>query len=213
MCRGLGQLGYRTLVATPHIRTAMFDNDRAGLEHAHTAFRAATRGLDGIPLLALAAEHFCDDVFWSLFEGGSALPYPGGHALLLELPPERFPLGLAARCFQMQVRGVRPVIAHPERYPPLFRSSEPVAKLLDAGVLAQLDLMSLVDQYGRAPRKAAERMLREGAYYLACSDCHRPEHLERVAAGIERLRRLVGDEHAHRLLADHPAGILEGRIA
>ena len=87
---------------------------------ASRASRQAARGSRGMPELVLGAEHFCDDRFWGLFERGRTLPYTGGKALLLELPPERMPLGLDERCFRMQVRGVRPVLAHPERYAPLF---------------------------------------------------------------------------------------------
>jgi protein-tyrosine phosphatase len=211
LCLGLAQLGYATVVATPHMRAGMFDNDAASLAREHAAFCDGVRGAEGMPVLGLAAEHFCDDVFWERFERGEALPYPGGHALLLELPPERIPLGLPERCFQMQVRGVRPVLAHPERYPPLFRSTDTIARLLEMGVMLQLDLMSLVDRYGRAPRKAAERMLREGAYHLAATDSHRPEHVAMVAEAIPRLRALAGDAYALRLLAQAPAAILAGR--
>ncbi|MCA9616940.1 MAG: protein tyrosine phosphatase, partial [Myxococcales bacterium] len=35
LLRGLAQLGYTRCVATPHIRTAMFENRRPGLEDAH----------------------------------------------------------------------------------------------------------------------------------------------------------------------------------
>lgn len=212
LCRGLARLGYRKVVATPHIRTAMFDNDRAGLTRAHAAFRQAVAGAEGVPELGLAAEHFYDDVVWGLFARGEALPYPGGHAVLFELSPERVPLGLPERCFELRVRGVRIVIAHPERYPSLFRSSDPLGKTLEVGALAQLDLMSLVGQYGRAPQRTAERMLREDVYTLACSDCHRPEHVEVVERALARLVELTNETRAHELLATKPADVLEGRI-
>lgn len=212
LCRGLAGLGYTTLVATPHIRTAMFDNEPAGLAQAHAAFAQTAQTLGDLPALGLAAEHFCDDVFWTRLERGDVLRYPGGHALLIELPPERFPLGLAEGCFQMQVKGVRPVLAHPERYPPLFRSTDAIERLVEMGVVPQLDLMSLGERYGRAPRKAAERMLREGVYGLAATDSHKPEHVEIVAEAISRLHALVGQAYAVRLLAEAPAAILAGRF-
>ena len=64
---------------------------------------------------------------------GEALPYPGGHALLLEFPPERMPLGLVEQFFRMQVRGLRPVIAPPERYSPIWKSSEVLRELVERG--------------------------------------------------------------------------------
>ena len=73
----------------------------------------------------------------------------------MEFPAERIPLNLAQQFFRMSVRGVRPVIAHPERYTPLFRSSEAIEPLVDGGALALLDLMSLTGKYGQKAEKAA----------------------------------------------------------
>jgi protein-tyrosine phosphatase len=212
LCHALREIGYATVVATPHIRTAMFDNRAPELREVYERFAADTADDTAMPELGLAAEHFCDDVFWDLFERRETLPYPGGHAALVEFPADRLPLGLSDRFFRMQVRGVRPVIAHPERYAPLFRKTAPIGPLLDAGALAQLDVMSLVGRYGRTPQRAAERMLQEEVYHLASSDCHRVEHVEIVADAIARLQELVGEDEAQMLLGDNPRALLEGRL-
>ncbi|MDD9938946.1 MAG: protein tyrosine phosphatase [Myxococcales bacterium] len=210
LCQGLAALGYAQVVATPHIRTAMFDNRRGDLEARFARFADQSAGETGMPELGLGAEHFCDDVFIGLFERGEALPYPGGKALLIELPSDSIPLALEQQVFKMNVRGVRPVLAHPERYSPLFRRTHALDRLLNMGVLPLLDIMSLTGKYGRWPRRASERMLEEGVYYAACSDCHKPEDVPSVGAGIERLRELVGQEEAQALLGEHPRAILRG---
>lgn len=210
LCQGLYRLGYRQLVATPHIRTAMFENRKPGLARAFADFAARCAGQPEMPALGLAAEHFCDDVFWGLFEEREALPYPGGHAALIEFPEGRFPIGIEDRFFQMRVRGVAPVLAHPERYRPLFRSTEALDGLRSMGLIVQLDLMSLMGRYGRRPRKAAERMLEEDVYYIACSDAHRSEDVPVVAQAIDRLRDVVGEECARRLLSENPRRLLAG---
>jgi protein-tyrosine phosphatase len=212
LCQGLHGLGYARVVATPHIRTAMYDNRKPGLEAAYARFRDATAATHGMPHTGLGAEHYFDDVFWDLFVRGEAVPYPGGKAALVEFPSEGFPARVDHRLFEMQVRGVRPVIAHPERYPTLFRRTDPLDPLLDVGGLPLLDVMSLAGRYGRRPRKAAERMLEEGVYFAACSDAHRPTDVDTVAEALDRLRSLVGDSEAETLLSDHPRRILEGRV-
>jgi protein-tyrosine phosphatase len=119
---------------------------------------------------------------------------------------------LEERFFEMQVRGVRPVLAHPERYAALFRTTDPLDPMLEVGTVALLDVMALVGRYGRASRRAAERMLDEGVYYAACSDAHRPSDVELVGEAIERLRELCGDDEAKELLADNPRRILAGEV-
>jgi len=212
LCRGLRELGFTKVVTTPHIRTVMFPNTADGLRAAFERLMHELHELPGLPELGLGAEHYVDDVVLGWLAQGDGLEYPGGHCALVELPPRRFPLGLAQRFFQLRVRGLRPVLAHPERYAPLFKSTDALDPLLDAGALPLLDLMSLVGRYGRRPRRAAERMLEQGVYYGAASDAHRPKDLSKVAEGIERLEQLVGPEEARELLHDGPRNILAGSI-
>lgn len=212
LCRGLHELGYARVVATPHIRTALFPNHKSGLQRAMAQFQAETDGLPAMPALGLGAEHFFDDVFWRLFRNGETVPYPGGHAALVELPRRALPVGLDRRLFEMRVQGLRPVLAHPERYHSFFSTSERLEPLQRAGVLPLLDLMSLVGRYGRRPRRTAERMLAEGVYYAACSDCHKPSDVDLVHDSIARLEGLIGVEVANELLSENPKRILEGRV-
>ncbi|HEX5657079.1 MAG TPA: CpsB/CapC family capsule biosynthesis tyrosine phosphatase [Polyangiales bacterium] len=210
VCRGLKSLGYGRLVTTPHIREGMFENDRAGLTAAFEQFVAQLGNDPTLPSLGLAAEHHCDGRLLDRIESGGLMPYPGGHALLLELPNEALPVALDRLVFRIASKGYRTVIAHPERCVPLFKRTDPVDKLIDQDVALQLDLMSLVGKYGRAARKAAERMLDEGAYTIAATDTHGIPDLARVEEALKLLHKLVGDDEARLLLAENPRRLLAG---
>ncbi|MEM7606209.1 MAG: CpsB/CapC family capsule biosynthesis tyrosine phosphatase [Myxococcota bacterium] len=210
LCRGLKAIGFSTVVATPHIRSAMFPNSPAGLRAAHAAFAEDAAGDSTMPQLGLGAEHFYDEHLLELVADANELTYTGGKAVLIELPTDAMPYGVAETCFRLKLRGVAPVLAHPERYRPLFRKSDPIDGLTDAGALPLLDLMSLVGRYGRRPKAAAERMLDEDVYYAACSDAHRPADVELVAKAIDVLKGRMGPERAEELLAENPRHILRG---
>lgn len=206
---GLQAIGYTEVVATPHIRTAMFENRRPALEKS---FAELISILDApkLPRLSLAAEHFCDDVFFNLLASDQVLPYRGAHTILIEFRYEAWPRKIEEQLFRMQVKGLRPLIAHPERYNALFDRTDPLDPLLEVGAMTLLDTMSLMGKYGDRPRRAAERMLEEGAYDAACSDTHRPEDVDVMAKAIERLRALVGKDECQALLSDRPRGMLDG---
>ena len=70
--------------------------------------------------------------------------------------------------------------------------------------------MSLTGHYGAAPRRAAERMVDEGVYFAACSDSHRPHHVDTVARGLEALTAHVGAEEVAELLVNGPRQLLDG---
>lgn len=212
LCRGLKALGYARLVTTPHIRSGMFDNRPPALRQAFEAFVAAARAAEpNIPELDLSAEHHCDEIFLELFHAGELLPYPGGRALLVEFANEALPLGFEQLAYKLRLKGFTPVVAHPERYVPLLKRTDPIDRLLDQDVAFQLDLMSLIGKYGRSARAAAERMLEEGVYAIAASDAHRFEDLARTKEALARLRELVGDDEAEVLLRENPGRLLAGQ--
>ena len=93
----LHSAGFDKVVATPHMRPGMFDNTREHLSAAYEATCAALRGVPGLPALGLSSEHFFDDVVYQRLLEGRALPYPGGHAALVEFPNRNFPVRVAHR--------------------------------------------------------------------------------------------------------------------
>jgi protein-tyrosine phosphatase len=209
MLRGLQQAGFDVVVATPHMRPGMFDNDRPGLERAYAAMQPILESTsESLPAVHLASEHFFDDVVFGRLLRGEGLTYPGGKSALVELGHGPFPLRLQHRFFDLKRAGIAPVLAHPERYEPVWRDDTCLDPLLDAGAHLLLDVAALVGKYGRAPQRAAERLLEAEAYEAACSDAHKPGDVDHVVRAIDRLSSLVGATETERLLATGPRGIL-----
>jgi protein-tyrosine phosphatase len=212
LLRGLYEAGFSTVVATPHMRPGMFDNDRDALTRAFDKMAepvARSRAEVGpLPIVHLASEHFFDDTVFHRLTHGEALPYPGGGAALVELPSETFPVRIAHRFFDLRRQSITPILAHPERYKPVWDDDACLEPLLDAGAQLLLDVCALVGKYGRAAQRAAEKLLDQGAYDAACSDAHRPADAETVRLAITRLESLVGMDESRRLLQEGPQGIL-----
>ncbi len=210
MLRGLRDAGFDRVVATPHMRPGMFDNDRAALQAAFEAMQPVVTGpaAGKLPAVHLASEHFFDDVVFGRLVRGEALPYPGGKCVLVEVGQGAFPARLQHRFFDVKRAGLTPVLAHPERYEPVWKDDACLDPLLDAGAHLLLDVCALVGKYGRAPQRAAEKLLEDDAYEAACSDAHKPRDVEDVVRAIERLEQMVGKPEAMRLLSEGPLGIL-----
>lgn len=224
LLRGLRAAGFDAVVATPHMRPGMFDNTRGDLEQAFATTRPwlARAREDGaaLPEVHLASEHFLDDVVFTRLVKGEGLPYPDPagassdaglrtkRGVLVEVHPQTFPIHLHRRLFDLGRAGLRPVLAHPERYEPVWKDDACLDPLLDTGTCLLLDVCALVGKYGKASQRAAEKLLDEEAYEAACSDAHRPSDARGVAEAIRVLERRVGVREAERLLRDGPRGIL-----
>ena len=212
MLRGLSSLGFTRVVATPHTRPGMFDNSPGTISAAFEQFRAGLPPGEAFPELALSSEHYFDDVVFKRLLNGEGLPYPGGRAVLLEFYQVDFPPMIQHRLLDLRVRGLLPVIAHPERYQCLWRSADVLEQLVDSGAAALLDVAALVGKYGKKTQACAEDLLERGLYHAACSDAHRPSDIAEVARGIERVRELYGDDEVTFLLREGPQSLLEGAL-
>jgi protein-tyrosine phosphatase len=228
MLHALYRVGFSHVTATPHMRPGMFENSADDLRASYTQFEEAYRALpsDALPSISLASEHFFDAEVYERLLRGEGLPYPplpgsgtrppprpGARTVrpfLLEFPTQVMPPKMASRIVDLKRAGLRPVIAHPERYRSVWIDDSCLDPLLDGGAVLLLDVCAVVGKYGKASQEAAEKLLEEEAYEAACSDAHRPEDAEFVARAIERLTVLVGATERDRLLRDAPAQILAG---
>lgn len=212
MLRALHAAGFDQVVATPHMRPDLFDNDRAGLERAFSATVSALGDRSGLPALGLACEHYFDEIVFGRLMKDQGLPYPGGRAALVEFHGLEFPPVLAQRLYDLRRRGILPVIAHPERYRCFWTRPELLEGLIGAGCATLLDVAALVGKYGREPQRAAERLLERELYHAACSDSHRVSDVAAVVLGIERVAELYGDDEVDFLLRQGPASLLAGVV-
>jgi protein-tyrosine phosphatase len=213
------------------MRPGMFDNDRGALTRAFEEMKrplAVARSGGPLPEVHLASEHFFDDVVFERIRRGEGLPYPSFAApapavksgwpgsaprppkrrVLVEFAAERFPIQGHNRFFDLHRSGYVPLLAHPERYAPVWKDTASLTPYVEAGAELLLDVCSLVGKYGRAALKASEKLLENGAYTAACSDAHKPEDVEGVANALERLARLVGKEGVEELFSAGPRRIL-----
>jgi protein-tyrosine phosphatase len=209
--RGLHEIGFDRVMATPHMRVGMFENQKADLLAAFERTEAGLAGVADLPALGLGCEHYFDDVVYGRLVAGEGLPYPGERAVLLEFYGVDFPPVVVERLFDLRRKQLLPVIAHPERYRYLWTKPEALEKLVDSGIATLLDTAAMIGKYGREPQRAAEMLLERGLYHAACSDAHRAADVADVARGVDRIAELYGDEEIDFLFREGPRQILDGK--
>jgi len=212
MLSALRGAGFDTVMATPHMRPGMFDNTRADLSAAFERMTPVIESVGSLPAVHLASEHYFDDEVYKRLLAGEGLPYPGGRAVLVEFYGDDFPQVVIDRLLDLKLRGILPVIAHPERYRCLWRSPEILEGMVDAGLATLLDAAAVVGKYGREPQRCAEDLLERGLYHAACSDAHRAADVEAVLRGMRRIEALYGDEEVEFLFQSGPTELLSGKL-
>jgi protein-tyrosine phosphatase len=209
MLRGLAALGFDTVCATPHQKTGQFLPSLEAIGAAHR--RVASLIADaGMPLrLSLGAENMWDATLYERIQADAIPSYDGGPAFLLEFTPAHLPAALARSLFDLRRRGKLPVIAHPERYQPLW-SSPDLVTMLRANCALVVDLGAVAGYHGRRECKAARALLQEGLVHAVASDIHSAADLRGAAEGVAWIKKRLGERVLTQLLDQNPRRILAG---
>lgn len=109
----------------------------------------------------------------------------------------------------LQGWGMTPVLAHPERIG-ACRERGAVEAFVERGVLLQLNGWTLTTSPGSPTYRMAERLLKDGAYFMMGTDLHDPAGMESRMRGMKVVREMVGEAELDRLTKDGPAKLLEG---
>lgn len=209
MLSGLVDLGFDTVCATPHQKAGQFLPTLEAIRNAHRDTVAAA-GAAGLAVrIPLAAENMWDDVFFGRVESGDIPSYDAGAAFLVEFNPTFLPVGLTRHIFSLRTAGKLPVIAHPERYEPLWKDDALVDALRSECAMV-VDLGAVAGHHGRKRGKVARKLLERGKVHAVASDAHRPEDVGYAAEGIAWIRKKLGAAAVTRLLDENPRRILAG---
>lgn len=178
LVEGMAGLGFTSMVATPHVTDETFPNTPRTINESFTQLRHACRqaGLD--MQLYCSAEYRIDDILYSMLKNDTVSPLPGGW-LLVENSWFQEPYGLDGLFFDLRGnKGLKPIMAHPERYGYYQRHRERLEQIHENKVALQINLMSLAGHYGKQARQTAEWLLANNMVSFVGSDLHTLGHLD-----------------------------------
>ncbi|RYD78747.1 MAG: capsular biosynthesis protein [Sphingobacteriales bacterium] len=181
------ELGFKRLIATPHIMADYFRNTADSINRG---LEILQKGLLDIQLdleVSAAAEYYFDETLEKKVRQKEVLTF-GSNYLLFELSYINAPKNLIDFIKTIQDAGYKPVLAHPERYPYYYGSAENYHQIREAGCLLQLNSIALMGYYGSGAKKAAEQMVDHHLLDFIGSDMH---HLKHAAALEESLNMPV----------------------
>lgn len=96
----------------------------------------------------------------------------GNRYLMLEFPDDDVPYYTTQMIFELQQRGIIPVIVHPERNTKIMKHPELLYELLEKGCLSQITASSYVGTFGKKVEEFSRRLIANGQGYLFASDAH-----------------------------------------
>ncbi len=183
LVKGLNELGYNKLIATPHIYWDLYKNTPAKIEPAKCDVVQSLKE-ENVPVaLKAAAEYFLDDHVEKLLNNKEPLLTLYDNFVLIEFSFVTAPVNWKECIFDLQMNGYLPVIAHPERYVYFAGSKHIFEEIKNSGCLLQINLLSLTGYYGRAERELAEYLINKNLVSMLGTDVHHQRHLDVLRTG------------------------------
>jgi tyrosine-protein phosphatase YwqE len=179
-------MGYQKAITTPHVMSDFYPNTtediRTRVKRLQVEVEAAGIDME----VDAAAEYYLDEHLMQMLEEKKELLTFGDRYLLFETSFLNEPAYLREGIFQIISNGMKPVLAHPERYIYVQNRPEMLEDLRDRGLLLQINTISLSGYYSKGARKLAELLIDEKAVSFLGTDCHNKKHLEMMGEAVNQ---------------------------
>lgn len=189
--RILKKIGYKKVITTPHIMGDFYKNNPEAIRQKLLQLKSKLTEEDINIEVEAAAEYNLDDHFMDLLANGDELLTFGKKYILVETAFFNKPAFLFDAIFKINAMGLTPILAHPERY--LYVQENPVfaKKLIEKGMLLQLNLGSLIGLYSIPVKKLSIKMIHEQMIQFLGTDIHSIEHAKSIESCYGKIMRIA----------------------
>ena len=208
--RALAAAGYTHAVCTPHVWVNLprstVENVRRWTARLQGDYDAAGVGLTLVPggeynLTTVAVDRPADQfVTYNL----------GGRYVLFDFWADELPAAFEPAVRGLIDRGFELVLAHPERIAAFQHDPTLVDRVAAWGVRFQMNTWCLTAPESSPTRTTAERLLRDGRYFLFGTDTHNFAGMDVRLRGVELAIEMVGAAAVDELTRTNPAKLLAG---
>lgn len=172
MLRNAEKDGTKQIIATPHYLLeygeAMISEVK---EFVNEINEILTR--DGVDVKVYSGQevYYTENIIQYYMEGKIGTLNDSKY-MLIEFPMRKFDDNIIDIIYELQVRHIIPIIAHPERYKTIIEKTSYINRFINEGYLFQMNTGSLEGKFGADVQKTAEILLRNGIYNFIGSDAH-----------------------------------------
>jgi len=158
-------------------------------------------------------EVYITDDLPKLLEEKKVLTINGSRYLLIEFPLLDMPFYTDNIIFKLMTKGYVPIIAHPERNVMLSSDIKLVKKLVEQGVLMQINGGSITGKYGKSACRSANNIVKSGLAHFIASDAHSDSYKRPgLNKARENIEKNFGEETADKLFYRNPLAVINNEI-
>lgn len=199
------EAGVKVIVATPHYGKFLIYSDKIRENYNELLYR--TRG-SGVTI-KLGYEVMLNPCILKKENDKNKLSLDGSNYLLFEFPYGSLPVYSHDTIYKLQLEGIVPIIAHPERNINFLKNIDLLTDFLDKGCLAQVDAGSIAGVYGEKVRNFSKKLIISDLVHFVASDAHSPGgYTDWYVKAYGKIAKWVGEHVAEMLFIQNPKVIL-----
>ena len=208
--------GITEAAMTPHVHPGRYENTVSSLRPLFLEYRQALAEAQ-IPLaIHLAGEVRLLPESLELLTHAE-MPILGTwqeeFVALIEFPHEQVPVGAMNAVAFLRRRGIRPLLAHPERNKDVMRDWRKLEPFVKENCLLQVTAASVCGLFGDTAQKVAHQLIEMDWVTVVASDAHSVANRPPVMSlARQHLAQRYGEELAVRLTQTNPAQVVAGNF-
>lgn len=173
MARKAVEAGITHIFATPHHLNEKYVNVKSNIIDRSVRLNESLKQ-NNIPLtIHLGQEvRIHRDIFTSLEKEEILTLDDHGTYLLLELPSGRVPTYTQEVIYELLLKGITPIIVHPERNKELIENHKLLFELVQEGALTQLTSGSIIGLFGKNIKSFSKKIMEHNLAHFIATDAH-----------------------------------------
>lgn len=213
MARQAEEDGIHTVVATPHHKNEKYENEKSRILakvavlnmqlHKHHIDVKVLPGQE-IRIYGDLIDDYEKDLLLTMNNTGKYV--------FIEFPSSQVPRFANNLFYNMQMKGLVPIIVHPERNQRLIEKPDELLNFVDNGALTQITSSSITGKFGKKIQKFSFDLMEANLAHFIASDAHntttRPFSLN---SAYERVTAKFGDEWSD-ILKTNAEHVVQGRL-
>lgn len=212
MARLAVQEGITSIIATPHYKNGSYENKKQDIlvkvEELNNVLQQ-----EAIPLQILPGQE--PRIYGELladYENDEILTLNYGEKyLFIELPSGHVPRYTERLLYDIQMRGLTPIIVHPERNSEIIQNPDILYHLVEKGTLTQVTASSVAGYFGKSIKKFSLQLIEANLTHFIASDAHNvAKRSFKMTEAIDVVQKEFGMDMVY-LLTENAELLVEGK--
>lgn len=164
--------GIHTIVATPHHKNGTYENEKSAILYDVDVLNKQIKNM-GIDVQIVPGQEI--RLYGELLEDYEqdrlAVIHQSAY-MLVEFPSSTIPAFAEQVLFDIQMKGITPIIVHPERNAAIAEDPNRLYKLIKNGALSQVTAASVNGKFGKKAKALSMQLIESNLTHFLATDAH-----------------------------------------